>query len=447
MEYVPTTEQEREEMLRSIGEKSVGDLFKDIPQEIQLKKGLKIPKGLSELEVTRLLQELSQLNKPGRSIFLGAGAYRHFVPAAVDQLLLRGEFLTAYTPYQAEVSQGSLQAMYEFQTFICQLTGMDLANASVYDGATAMAESAIMACNITGRQELLVSEAVHPHYREVLMTYARGGKFNIKTIPMKGGQTDKKALAHELSERTAAVILQSPNFFGVIEDARRSAERAHEKNALFISVVAEATSLGILTPPGEVGADIAVGETQSFGNSLNFGGPFVGFMAARQELMRYIPGRLIGETHDGDGKRGYLLTLQAREQHIRRDKATSNICTSQQLNALACAIHLALLGPNLKELAELNLQKAYYTRTALKKAGLTIPHSKLSHYNEFVVTVPNAKNVHAKLAKQGIIAGLPLEELYPQHPELKDALLLCVTELNTKEEIDELVSSLRGAHT
>lgn len=445
MEYVPTTDEERKEMLRSIGVKSIKALFKDIPKEVQLKGQLKIPKGLSELEVTRHLQQLAGLNNPGKSVFLGAGAYRHFVPAAVDQLLLRGEFLTAYTPYQAEASQGNLQAIYEYQTYICQLTGMDLANSSVYDGATATAESAIMACNLTGRNQVVVSEAVHPQYREVLATYGRGGKFLLRTVPAKAGSTDKAAMQKAITDRTAAVILQSPNFFGVIEDTRRIAKLAHDKKALLISTVAEATSLALLTPPGELGADIVAGDGQSFGNPLNFGGPYLGFMATHQEHVHAIPGRLVGETVDTEGKRGYMLTLQAREQHIRRERATSNICTSQQLNALACAIHLALLGPNLKALGELNLQKAHYCRKAFKKAGFTIPFAKHPHYNEFVIQVPRAKSVHAKLAKQGIIAGLPIAEFYPQHPELKDCLLLCVTELNTKDEIDGLVSALKGA--
>lgn len=444
MEYVPHTDEERKEMLSSIGVKAVKELFSDIPQEAQLKKKLNIPQGLSELEVTRHLKGLAEMNRPGRSIFLGAGAYRHFVPAAVDQLLLRGEFLTAYTPYQAEASQGNLQAIYEYQTFICQLTGMDLANASVYDGATATAESAIMACNLTDRSQVVVSEAVHPQYREVLATYGRGGKFTLKTVAAKDGSTDAAAMREAVSERTAAVIVQSPNFFGVIEDMQEIAALSHEKKALLIATVAEATSLGILTPPGELGADIVAGEAQSFGNPLNFGGPHLGFIATRDEHVHAIPGRLVGETVDAEGKRGYILTLQAREQHIRRERATSNICTSQQLNALACAIHLALLGPHLKGLAELNLQKAHYCSTALEKAGCTIPYSRLPHYNEFVVTVPGAKKIHANLAKQGIIAGIPIGELYPQHAELKDALLLCVTELNTREEIDELVRALGG---
>lgn len=442
MEYVPHTDEEREKMLGSIGANGAKELFSDIPQEAQLKTKLDIPKGLSELEVTRLLKGLAEMNRPGRSIFIGAGAYRHFVPAAVDQMLLRGEFLTAYTPYQAEASQGNLQAIYEFQTLICQLTGMDLANASVYDGATAAAEAAIMACNITDKPEIIVSEALHPHYREVLATYGREGKFVLKTVPAAMGRTDADVLAESLSPDTAGVIIQSPSFFGVVEDMAALGRIAKSRKALFIPVIVEATSLGILKSPGELGADIAVGECQGLGNSLSYGGPYCGFMAARKEHMHRIPGRLVGETVDAGGKRGYILTLQAREQHIRRERAASNICTSQQLNALACAIHLALLGPHLRGLAELNLQKARYCRTALEKAGFTVPYSTLPHYNEFVVTVPDAEKAHKRLAEEGIIAGIPIGEFYPRHAELRDAVLLCVTELNTREEIDELVRGL-----
>ncbi len=441
MEYVPLTKEERKSMLKSIRVKQIKDLFRDIPRSKRLSRDLHIPKGLSEQEVTKLLQKIAEQNEPGDVLFLGAGAYRHFIPAAVDQMLLRGEFLTAYTPYQAEASQGNLQGIYEFQTLICQLTGMDLANASVYDGATATAEAAIMACNITDKPEIIISEAVHPHYREVLGTYGRGGKFVLKTVPVSKGRTDAETLAESISKHTAAVLIQSPNFFGVVEDLKALGKISRSRKALFIPIVTEATSLGIIKSPGEFGADIVAGECQSFGNPLNFGGPYCGFMATKDEYRHHIPGRLVGETVDTEGKRGYVLTLQAREQHIRRERAKSNICTSQQLNALACAIHLALLGPHLSELAELNLQKAFYARKALKRAGLGIPFGNQPHYNEFVVRVKNAKRVHARLAEHGIIAGIPLEDDYPF---MKDCLLLCVTEMNTREEIDALVSMLRG---
>ncbi len=442
MSYVPLTQSEKGEMLRSIGASRTEDLFASIPKRALLTKALRIPPALSEMEVMRLMERLASLNRPGKALFLGAGAYRHFVPAAVDQLLLRGEFFTAYTPYQAEVSQGSLQAIYEYQTLICQLTGMDLANASVYDGATATAEAAVMACLITGRSEIAVSEAVHPHYREVLSTYGRGGRFSVRTIPVPEGKTDGAALAGALSEKTAALIVQSPNVFGVVEDLKALSEKSHASGALSVAVVCEATSLGILTPPGELGADIVAGEGQGFGNPLSFGGPHLGFLATKKEHTHSIPGRLVGQTVDSEGKRGYILTLQAREQHIRRERATSNICTSQQLNALACAIHLALVGPHLGHIAELNFQKAQYAMKALSAAGVRILFPTHPHYNEFVALVPDAAAVHKALAKKGIIAGVPLATFLKERPDLRDGLLLCVTEMNTREEIDALAEAI-----
>ena len=443
MAYAALTPDDRKAMLAELRLASIGALFKDIPEKVRLRSPLGIPEGLSEQEVSTLLSGIAGTNRLPRLSFLGAGAYRHYIPAAVDQLLLRGEFFTAYTPYQAEASQGSLQAIFEFQTLICQLTGMDLANASVYDGATALAEAAVMAAGITSKKDILVSDAVHPHYRQVLKTYARGGRLVIRELPSQEGGTDP-AGTQAIGSDTAAVIVQSPNFFGVVEDYRALADDAHRKGALLIALSCEATSLGILKPAGEMGADIAVGEAQSFGSPLSFGGPHCGFMATREEHMRHIPGRLVGQTLDSEGKRGFTLTLQAREQHIRREKATSNICTSQQLNALACAIHLALLGPNLRELAELNLQKAAYARKALSTMRVRIPHEDRPHYNEFIALIPDAGRAHASLAERDVIAGLPLKALYPDRKELRDALLLCVTEMNSREEIDELASLLGG---
>ncbi|MEK6984087.1 MAG: aminomethyl-transferring glycine dehydrogenase subunit GcvPA [Nanoarchaeota archaeon] len=435
MHYVSNTEEQRKEMLETIGVSSILDLFDDIPQHLVLKHGLKLPHALSEIEVKRLLKSIAAKNNVGMTSFLGAGAYNHFSPAVVNHLLLRGEFFTAYTPYQPEISQGTLQAIFEYQTMICRLTGMDVANASMYDNSSALAEAAIMACRITKKNKILISKTVHPEHREVVKTYANANSVELGELNFREGAT-----LIEESDGFAAVIVQQPNFFGCIEDLDEIAGFAHKNDALFIVSVNEPTSLGILRSPGGYGADIVVGEGQSFGNSLSFGGPFVGFMATKNEFVRQLPGRLVGQTLDKEGRRGFVLTLQAREQHIRREKATSNICTNQALNALAVTITLAALGKELKNLALQNLQKSHYAVNSLEKAGIkkvfTAPF-----YNEFVVELDDIDKTKEKLIKNNIFPGVDLHRFYPEH---KNRMLFCVTEMNTKEEIDNLISVLGG---
>lgn len=442
MNFIPNTEKETKEMLRTIGVAGITDLFKDIDKKLILRKSLNLPEGLSELELKKLMLGMSNENKVLAS-FLGAGSYNHFIPAVVNHMISRSEFYTAYTPYQPEISQGVLQSIFEYQTMICELTGMDVANASMYDGASALAESVVMAKYINGRDEVLISKAVHPEHREVARTYAKGHRIRIRESPFRDGVTSAEDLKKEISESTAAVIVQNPNFFGCIEDLEALGRIAHSKGALFIVNITEPTSLGLLKPPGECGADIVVGEGQSFGNPLNFGGPYLGIIATRTEYVRKMPGRLVGETADAEGRRGFILTLQAREQHIRREKATSNICSNEALCALAATVHLAMLGKNLKGLADLNLQKAHYAHDKIIPLRGFGPAFKKPFYNEFVVRCADAEKTNAELLKNGIVGGLDLGRFYP---ELKNCLLFCVTEMNSKNEIDRMVQTLEG-HT
>ena len=432
MRFIPNTNKQREEMLREVGVNSVSELFKDIPKDVLI-KSLNLPKGLSEIELKNELRKLGENNKITTS-FLGAGAYNHFVPSVVSHIIGRSEFYTAYTPYQPEISQGILQAVYEYQTMICNLTGMDVANASMYDGASALAESCIMAVNITHRNEIIVPETIHPEYGQVVRTYCNAHGFKIVDIKCDNGCSCLDEIRNKVTDKTAAVLIQSPNFFGCVEDLKEIEKIVHDKGAIFVVAVIEPTSLGILCSPGGCGADIFVGEGQSFGNAVNFGGPYLGIMAAKEKYMRHLPGRIVGATVDSEGKKGYLLTLQAREQHIRREKASSNICSNEALCALAATVYLATLGKNLKRLAELNLQKAHYLAGKLKEAGFGLVYDK-TFYNEFAVNVKDAKKVYKKLLKKGFVAGYVLD---------KDSLLLCVTEMNTKEEMDELVGVLRN---
>jgi len=434
MHYVSNTEEQKKEMLGEIGANNVLELFKDIPQELIVKKNLNIPEALSEIEVKRLLESLAGKNKTNDVSFLGAGAYRHFSPTIVNHILLRGEFFTSYTPYQPEVSQGMLQAIFEYQTMVCKLTGMDVANASMYDNSSALAEAAIMATRIKRKNGILISKAVHPEHIEVVKTYTDANNLKLAEADFENGITKV------LNEKDfAAIIVQNPNFFGCIEDLEKMEKFAHENDALLIVSVNEPTSLGILKDPGSYNADIVVGEGQSFGNSVSFGGPYVGFMATKNEFVRQIPGRLAGQTVDKEGKRGFVLTLQAREQHIRREKATSNICTNQALNALAFTITLATLGKELKNLAMQNLQKAHYAASELEKAGIKKAFTSY-FYNEFAVKVNNINDANKKLAENNV---MPLIDLGKYYPELKNHALVCVTELNTREEIDSLVGILR----
>ena len=433
-------------MLADIGVKKIDELFDSIPDSLKLNnKLLDLPPSLPESELTEHLKQLQKRNTTSEngSVFLGAGAYRHFSPILIDHLVSRGEFATSYTPYQPEVSQGTLQAIFEFQTMICLLTGMEIANASMYDGASSMAEAVIMANRINRRSEFLVSRAIHPEYRTVVDTYTRGSKFNLKEVPYTAeGATDLEYILKNLTENTSAVVIQSPNFFGTVEEYGSLTETLAKNGTLLIVAVAEALSLGILKPPGQRGADIVVGEGQSFGLPVSFGGPYVGFFATREKYLRQMPGRLAGETKDQNGKRAYVLTLSTREQHIRRERATSNICTNQGLCALAATIFLSTLGKEgLREMAILNVRKAHYLKSCLAR----IPEFEIKFgahsFNEFVLECPRPAEEILQILKQDqIIGGYPLEQYYP---ELKNCLLVCATELSSQEEMDRLANNLK----
>jgi glycine dehydrogenase subunit 1 len=448
MRYIPNTDADRAAMLAAIGAESIDDLLADIPPRLRLKRPLRVPPALSEPDLLRHLRGLAARNADADRYvsYLGAGAYQHFIPSAVWALAGRGEFATSYTPYQPEISQGTLQAIYEFQTLICQLTGMDVANASLYDGSTALAEAALMAHRVNARPGFLISRAVHPEHRAVVATYARHLGGEIAEIPydVKTGATDLAAARRLVSETTSAVLVQNPNFFGVIEPVEDLAAAAHARQAGCVVSVVEPVSLGLLKPPGECGADIAVGEAQGFGVGIQFGGPYVGFFATRTPYVRAMPGRLVGMTEDTEGRRGFVLTLATREQHIRREKATSNICTNTGLMALAATIHLTLLGrTGLRELATLNLRKAAHAKARLGRArGLTLPFAGPT-FNEFVVRVGRRSpdEVNRRLAARGILGGLPLGRFYP---ELRDCLLLCVTERHAAEDLAALARALEG---
>ncbi len=444
MRYIPHTEKDIREMLDKIGVKDVNQLFASIPQALRLEKPLDLPDGLSETELVGAMRRLQRhnLDPDDYAQFIGAGAYRHFTPSIINHLIGRSEFSTSYTPYQPEVSQGTLQAVFEFQTMICMLTGMEIANASMYDGASALAEAILMANRINDREEVLVSRAVHPEYRQVVDTYLRGNGMRVSTIPFtNNGKTDLQSLIERAGKKTTAVVLQSPNFFGVVEEYAQLNPFLKEKGILLIVCVAEGLSLGIIKPPGERGADIVVGEGQSFGLPISFGGPYVGFFASREAFTRQMPGRLAGETVDAEGRRAFVLTLSTREQHIRREKATSNICTNQGLCALAATIFLCVMGKNgLRELAEMNLKKADYLKNRLAKVkGFSIRFSAHT-FNEFVLECPESADViRDDLLQEKILAGLPLGRFYP---ELKNSLLLCATEVNTMREMDRLADKL-----
>lgn len=443
--YLPMTEQDKKAMLETIGVSSVDELFSDIPEKVRFKGEYNIKPAKSE---TALMKELFQLAGKNADLksnvsFLGAGVYDHYMPVIVDHVLSRSEFYTAYTPYQPEISQGELQAIFEFQTMICELTGMDVANSSMYDGGTALAEAAMLSAGHTKRKRILVSSAVHPESREVLKTYAKGQYLEVVEVPVNNGVTDTAALKGLVSDDVAAVVVQYPNFFGRIEPLQELEEIIHENKSMFV-VSSNPLSLGILTPPGKFGADIVVGDAQPFGIPTAFGGPHCGYFAVTTKLMRKVPGRLVGQTTDDQGRRGFVLTLQAREQHIRRDKATSNICSNQALNALAASVAMTALGKNgVREMAAANLQKAHYAKTALKEAGLEMVYDGHS-FNEFIVKLNKpVKEVNQQLLKKGIIGGYDLGRDYP---ELSHHMLLAVTEQRTKEEIDTLVKELGDLH-
>lgn len=441
MNFLPHTEEDRQEMLKTIGVKSMEELFSDVPSEVLLNRPLNIPGPLSELELTKHVQELSRKNGNLTDYvsFLGAGSYDHFIPSAVDHMLLRSEFYTAYTPYQPEISQGTLMAIFEYQTLICELTGMETSNASMYDGATAMAEAALMACESQRKKRIVVSSTVHPEYREVLKTYAGGQAIEIVEVPFEKGTTDLNKLDQLVDDSTAGVIIQHPNFFGTLEKVQEISDLVHTKGALYIAVV-DPISLAILKAPAGYGADIVVGEGQSLGNPVSFGGPQLGFFATSGKLIRRMPGRIVGQTVDTRGQRAFVLTMQAREQHIRREKATSNICSNEALCALAATIYLTMLGKKgLVEVAKLCVQKANYLKDQLKVAGFE-PAFEAPFFKEFVVkTNKPVHKINKALLSDKIIGGLSLERFYP---ELKNNMLLCVTEKRTQHEMASLVTAM-----
>ncbi len=443
--YIPNTDEDVKKMLDTIGVDSVEDLFHDIDDEIKLNRELNLNESMSELEVKRYMHKLAKANKTidDLTCFLGAGAYDHYIPSVVNHVISRSEFYSSYTPYQAEISQGTLQYIFEYQTLICNLTGMDVSNASLYDGGSAVAEAAFMAADISRKDEILISKSVHPESRQVLETYAHVQGLKIIEIEEDNGTMDLKDLEKNMSKNTAAVIVQSPNFFGIIEDIEAIEKIAHSQKKTLLIASVDPISLGILKTPASLGVDIVVGEGQPLGLPLNFGGPYLGFMATTKRHMRKLPGRIVGETTDVDGKRGYVLTLQAREQHIRREKATSNICSNQGLNTLASTVYMVALGKQgLREVALQSAQKAHYAYEKIIESGKYKPLFDKPFFKEFAVTSDiEAENINKELLKEDILGGYSLEKQYPQY---KNGILYSVTEKRTKSEIDKLVKVLEG---
>lgn len=432
--YVPSTAQERQEMLASIGLCSIDELFSHIPDSLKLKGELNLPSGKSELEVCRTMEHIAAQNIVFDSIFRGAGAYDHYIPAIVKSVTGKEEFVTAYTPYQAEISQGVLQSIFEYQTMICELTGMDVSNASVYDGATAAAEAVNMCCE-RSRSVVFCSAAAHPDTIEVVKTYCWASSHEFVLVPAKDGNTDWNSIVPQLDKKTSACLyIQSPNFFGQIEDVQQAAEAVHAVGAKLI-MGCNPIALGLYKTPAELGADIAVGEGQPLGMPLSFGGPYLGFMATTKAMMRKLPGRIVGETTDVDGKRAFVLTLQAREQHIRREKASSNICSNQALCAMTAAVYLAAVGPEgLNQVANLCYQKAHYLMQQLTAIpGITLRYQG-PFFHEFVTDQADAKRILLRLEQEGILGGLPLSD---------GGILWCATEKNSKEDIDRMVGIIR----
>ncbi len=450
MAYGPHTPADRRRMLDALGRKSVDELFADIPESLRASP-LKLDPPEAEQQLMARLSGLAARNRVELASFLGAGVYRHFSPPMVDQILLRGEWYTAYTPYQPEVSQGTLQSIYEYESLMAELVGLDVVSASHYDGAAATAEAALMTCRATGRGRVLVSRAVHPHYRSVLRTYVDGAGLDVDDVPIVAegplaGTTDLEALERLLaddSQPTAGVILAQPSFYGLLEPMAEASRLTHAAGALFVAVV-EPVSLAVLAPPSAYGADIAAGEGQALGIPPQYGGPYLGILACTEALIRQIPGRLVGMTTDVDGLRAYVMTLQAREQHIRREKAASNICTNQTLLALAASLWLASLGPHgLHDVAALGAARAAELETALSEIGVARVHAG-AYLNEFAIRVPNAADVHRELLNRGVLAGLVLGEAVPDEPGLADCLLVCATEVNTSDDIVRFARELAG---
>jgi glycine dehydrogenase subunit 1 len=442
--YVPHTPEDRKKMMTYLGISDTNELFSDIPEQIRMQQPLNLPTAMSELTLDRHMQSYANKNLDFSKVtsFLGAGAYEHYQPSVVDAIIGRSEFYTSYTPYQPEISQGMLQAIFEYQTMVCELTGMDIANASMYDGPTALAEAGIVCCAQTRRNKLLVAGSVHPEYREVLRTYAAGQSIDVVELDVKSGTVDLNALSEYVNDEVAGVLIQYPNFFGCIEDVQAIAQIAHDNGALVV-VNTYPVALGVLETPGALGADIVVAEGQSLGNSVSFGGPYLGVMAVRKELMRRLPGRIVGQTRDSDGNLGYVLTLQAREQHIRREKASSNICSNQALNALAATVYMSYMGKSgMEEVALQNYHKAHYLQSLVSQLpGVEVPFEQ-PFFNEFVIRLPKASDrIQNQLLDLGILFGLNLQSYYP---DLKDCVLVNVTEVRTREEMDTLVKELEG---
>jgi glycine dehydrogenase subunit 1 len=440
--YIPNTDSEAKEMLERIGVTSVDQLFRDIPDSLKLNRPLQLNASLTEPEIVQRMHELGMKNKDVSELtcFLGAGAYDHYIPTIIKHIAARSEFLTAYTPYQPEISQGTLQVIFEYQSMICTLTGMDVSNASLYDGPTAAVEAAIMAAESTRRSTILVSETVDPEVRKVLKSYMHFREIRVVEIPMEDGTTDVEQLKATIDGDTAALIVQSPNFFGIIEDFKEMEPIVHDNKSMLIQY-ADPISLAILKKPGEIGADIAVGEAQGLGNSLSFGGPYIGYLASSSKLMRKMPGRIVGQSLDIEGKRAFVLTMQAREQHIRRYKATSNICSNQNLNALIASAYMVTMGKEgLKEVATQSTQKAHYAAERITAKGKYHLAFQKPFFKEFaIIGQRDTEQVNAGLLKEGILGGYDLGKPYQQ---LANSMLLCVTEKRTKEEIDRLAGLL-----
>jgi glycine dehydrogenase subunit 1 len=441
MRYLPHTPQDIEAMLEAVGADSLDALFSTVPDACRRTREPRLPEPLTEWELNAFMERMSRevAAPPEYTMYLGAGSYEHHIPHALSYLLSRSEFVTSYTPYQPEMSQGTLQAIYEYQTLSCRLLGMEVANASLYDGASALAEALLMTVRITKGRKVALSSLIHPHYRQVVQTYFEPTGFELVELPrLPDGRTDFSSL--DAVGDLAALAVQSPNFFGCIEDLAAGAQKAHEKGALFVTAFTEPLAYGLFKSPGSLGADLACGEGQSLGIPQSFGGPGLGMFATQMKHVRHMPGRLVGRTTDLDGRRGFVLTLATREQHIRREKATSNICTNNSLCAVAAAMYMASLGrTGIRELAQLNYDKAEYLKKGLVRAGFTMPFESPT-FNEFVAAFPGrSHDIYQRLLKKKIVAGLPLS---PYYPELTDHYLLCVTETKTKDDLDELIKEM-----
>ncbi len=442
MSFTGLSPEQKSIMLKAAGAEKIDDLFSEIPRQIQTDCIKGLPEPLSEIEIEREIIKIGETNNLSGKTFIGAGAYNHYIPPVVDEISSRSEFYTSYTPYQPEVSQGTLGVIFEFQTMISMLTGMDVTNASMYDGATSMAEAAIMGIRTNGRRKVLVSNGVHPNYRAVLKTYAWASGFDVVEIPLNNGLTDNKITAEYIDDNISSIIIQSPNFTGCIEDIESFSKLKAGTPVLLIVVVTESMSLGILKSPGELGASLVCGEVQSFGNPLNFGGPYAGYISAKQEFVRKMPGRLVGRTVDTAGDTAYALTLQTREQHIRREKATSNICTNEGLVALRAAIYLSLVGVKLRELALLNHAISAYLRNKITEAGVDILHGENPFFNEFIIKPRSKERFFTEFSRRGIIPGLNIGQYYEKY---HGCVLVCATEMISESDVDEYVSIIMEA--